>query len=80
MCIKRYDFDEALLCVKPHAPKCAATIEQYVEQLERDKAEMLHLLKCADKENTSATFGGAGAWTFHCELGDAITAILERSK
>jgi len=40
MCIKRYDYDEAILCVRPHAPHAAATIEAYVEQLERDKANL----------------------------------------
>jgi len=40
MCIKRFDFDNAMECIKSHAPHAHAVIEKYVDQLERELAEM----------------------------------------
>ena len=85
MCIKRYDFDEALLCVKPHAPKCAATIEAYVEQLEHDKTELyVSLLLLANSIPMDVLRMKAGNAFLDMEkvenaMDDART-ILERSK
>lgn len=50
MCkITDYQYDEAILAIRPHAPKAAQIIEQYVEQLRREKAETREYIKDAIK-------------------------------
>ena len=47
MCIKRFDFDNAMECIKSHAPHAHAVIEKYVEQLERERRDDIETMRMA---------------------------------
>jgi len=47
----RFDFDNALECVINHAPRAAATINAYVDQLERERRHLAELLSLYEKHD-----------------------------
>ena len=51
MCIKRFDFDNALESVKQHAPHTADVLEAYVDQLERERRHLAELLSLYEKHD-----------------------------
>ena len=51
MCkISEYQYDEAILAIRPHAPKAAQTIERYVEQLRRKRRDDIETMRMAGVE------------------------------
>jgi len=52
MCkITKFDYDEAILAIRAHAPHAAAKIEQYVDQLERERRHLAELLNLYEKHD-----------------------------
>ena len=84
MCkITRFELDEALECIKSHAPHAHAVIEKYVDQLERDKTELRGILTTTTDELTfqlSLRFDVSIAMAERNPYIFAARAILERSK
>jgi hypothetical protein len=46
MCTE-YDYDEAILSIRPHAPNAAHTIERYVRQLKRLNTDNIETMRMA---------------------------------
>jgi hypothetical protein len=85
MCIKRFDFDNAMECIKSHAPHAHAVIEKYVDQLDNERAELyVSLLLLANSIPMDVLRMKAGNASLDMEIAENAMndarSLLERSK
>jgi hypothetical protein len=79
MCTE-FEYDEAILSIKPHAPNAVRVIEQYVRQLKRLNEQNIEAMRMAGINAVGLIEVGRRGMDAYKFINQSAKDMLERSK